>query len=116
MPQMKAIRVEQFGEPDVLEYVDVERPSPDEGEALIEIRSVGVNYADTMRRRNQYVEHQELPFTPGSEIAGTVAELGEGVEEVSVGDRVVTLLGMEFVQPLGNHACVGSQQGFSVAL
>src|SRR5919107_2168069 len=93
MPQMKAIRVEQFGEPDVLEYVDVERPSPDEGEALIEIRSVGVNYADTMRRRNQYVEHQELPFTPGSEIAGTVAELGEGVEEVSVGDRVVTLLG-----------------------
>src|SRR5918994_1764689 len=93
MPQMKAIRVDEFGEPDVLEYVDVERPSPDEGEALIEVRSVGVNYADTMRRRNQYVEHQELPFTPGSEIAGTVAEVGEGVEDVSVGDRVVTLLG-----------------------
>src|ERR671916_1917618 len=93
MPQMKAIRVEEFGEPDVLEYVDVERPSPDEGEALIEVRSVGVNYADTMRRRNQYVEHQELPFTPGSEIAGTVAEVGEGVENVNVGDRVVTLLG-----------------------
>ena len=93
MPQMRAIRVEEFGEPDVLEYVDVERPSPDEGEALIEVRSVGVNYADTMRRRNQYVEHQELPFTPGSEIAGTVAEVGEGVEDVSVGDRVVTLLG-----------------------
>src|SRR5215210_2953829 len=93
MPQMRAIRVEGFGEPDVLECVDVERPSPDEGEALIEVKSVGVNYADTMRRRNQYVEHQELPFTPGSEVAGTVAEVGEGVEDVSVGDRVVTLLG-----------------------
>src|ERR671915_923141 len=93
MPQMKASRVEEFGETDVLEYVDVERPSPDEGEALIEVRSVGVNYADTMRRRNQYVEHQELPFTPGSEAAGTVAELGNGVEDVNVGDRVVTLLG-----------------------
>src|SRR5215210_2428723 len=93
MPQMRAIRVEGFGEPDVLECVDVERPSPDEGEALIEVKSVGVNYADTMRRRNQYVEHQELPFTPGSEVAGAVAEVGEGVEDVSVGDRVVTLLG-----------------------
>lgn len=93
MPQMKVIRVEEFGEPDVLEYVDAERPSPGEGEVLIEVKSVGVNYADTMRRRNQYVEQQELSFTPGSEIAGTVAEVGEGVEEVNVGDRVVTLLG-----------------------
>jgi NADPH:quinone reductase-like Zn-dependent oxidoreductase len=93
MPQMRAIWVEEFGEPDVLEYVDVERPSLDKGEALIEVKSVGVNYADTMRRRNQYVEHQELPLTPGSEIGGTVAEVGEGVEDVNVGDRVVTLLG-----------------------
>ena len=93
MPQMKVIRVEEFGEPDVLKYVDAERPSPGEGEILIEVKSVGVNYADTMRRRNQYVEQQELSFTPGSEIAGAVAEVGESVEDVNVGDRVVTLLG-----------------------
>jgi NADPH:quinone reductase len=93
MPQMKAIRVDAFGEPDVLEVVEVERPSPDEGEVLVEIASAGVNYADTMRRRNQYVEPQELPFTPGSEIAGTVAEVGESVEDVNVGDRVVALTG-----------------------
>src|SRR5215210_2387999 len=93
MPQMKAIRVDEFGEPEVLELVEVERPSPDEGEVLVEIKSCGVNYADTMRRRNQYVESQELPFTPGSEIAGTVAEVGDGVQDVSVGDRVVTLIG-----------------------
>ena len=93
MVQMKAIWVGEFGEADVLQYVDVERPEPGEGEVLIEVRSAGVNYADTMRRRNQYVESQDLPFTPGSEVAGTVAEVGEGVDDVSVGDRVVTLLG-----------------------
>jgi NADPH2:quinone reductase len=93
MAQMKAITVEEFGEADVLRYVDAERPAPGEGEVLIEVRSAGVNYADTMRRRNQYLEEQDLPFTPGSEVAGTVAEVGEGVDDVSAGDRVVSLLG-----------------------
>jgi NADPH2:quinone reductase len=93
MAQMKAIRVEEFGEADVLQHVDVERPEPGEDEVLIEVRSAGVNYADTMRRRDQYVESQDLPFTPGSEVAGILAEVGSGVDEVSVGDRVVTLLG-----------------------
>ncbi len=93
MAQMKAIKVEEFGEPGVLQHVDVGRPEPGEGEALIEVRSAGINYADTMRRRNQYVEAQDLPFIPGSEVAGIVAEVGEGVDDVSAGDRVVTLLG-----------------------
>ena len=78
MAQMKAIKVEGFGEPEALRYVDVERPSPGEREALIEVRSAGVNYADTMRRRNQYVVPQDLPFIPGSEVAGTVTEVGDG--------------------------------------
>jgi NADPH2:quinone reductase len=93
MAQMKAIKVEGFGEPEVLRHVDVECPEPVEGEALIEVRSAGVNYADTMRRRDQYVEAQDLPFIPGSEVAGIVAEVGEGVDDVSAGDCVVTLLG-----------------------
>jgi len=93
MAQMKAVRVEEFGEPEVLQYEDAERPEPSMGEVLVEVKSVGVNYADTMRRRNQYVIRQELPFVPGSEVAGVVAEIGEGVENVSVGDRVVSLVG-----------------------
>ena len=92
MTQIKAITVEEFGEPEVLRYEDVERPAPGEGEVLIEVRSAGVNYADTMRRRDQYLVPQELPFTPGSEVAGVVSEVGEGVENASVGDRVVSLL------------------------
>lgn len=93
MAQMKAIVVEEFGEPEVLQYTDAERSAPDEGEVLVEVRSAGVNYADTMRRRNQYLVPQELPFTPGSEVAGVVSEVGEGVGEVSPGDRVVSLIG-----------------------
>ena len=93
MASMQAILAEEFGEPDVLQYTEVERPSPGQGEALIEVRSIGVNYADTMRRRNQYLVPQELPFVPGSEVAGVISEAGDGVDGVSVGDRVVTPLG-----------------------
>ena len=95
MSRMKAIKVEQFGDPEVLRPVEVERPSPDEGQVLIEVKSAGVNYADTMRRQNQYVEPQTLPFVPGSEIAGVVVGIGPGVEDVNEGDRVVTLLGAD---------------------
>ncbi|MEW6637819.1 MAG: NADPH:quinone oxidoreductase family protein, partial [Actinomycetota bacterium] len=93
MAKMRAILVEEFGEPEVMRYVEVDRPVPGPGEVLIEVRAAGVNYADTMRRRNSYVVRQELPFVPGSEVAGVVAEVGEGVEDVKEGDRVVALIG-----------------------
>lgn len=92
MDQMKAIVAEGTGEPEVLRYVDVERPSPRGWEVLIEVEAAGINYADTMRRRDQYLTRQKFPFTPGSEVAGTVVEVGEEVENASEGDRVVTLL------------------------
>lgn len=92
MPQMKAVVAEKLGEPEVLRYVDVERPSPGEGQVLVEVEAAGINYADTMRRRDQYLTRQRFPFTPGSEVAGTVVEVGEGVENASEGDRIVTLL------------------------
>ena len=92
MAQMKAIVAEGTGEPEVLRYVDVERPAPRGWEVLIEVEAAGINYADTMRRRDQYLTRQKFPFTPGSEVAGTVVEVGEDVENASEGDRVVTLL------------------------
>ena len=92
MPEMKAIQVSEFGGPEVLDFVDIECPSPGEGEVLIEVKAVGVNYADTMRRRNEYLEETPLPFVPGFEVSGVVAEVGAGVEDVSEGDPVVTLL------------------------
>ena len=93
MARIKVAKVEEFGEPEVLRYVDAERPEPGDGEVLIKVKSIGVNFADTMRRRNQYVLRQELPFIPGSEVAGVVVEVGSGVSDVEKGDRVVTLLG-----------------------
>lgn len=88
---MKAIVVEEFGGPEVLKLAEVERPSPGEGEVLIRVEASGINYADTMRRRNEYLKKQGLPFTPGSEVAGTVEAVGSGVSNVSEGDRVVNL-------------------------
>ncbi|BBL79748.1 NADPH:quinone reductase [Rubrobacter xylanophilus] len=90
---MKAILVREFGGPEVLEYAEVERPTPGEGEVLVEVRAAGVNYADAMRRRNRYLALQSLPFIPGSEVAGVVAETGPAVGDVSVGDRVAALVG-----------------------
>ena len=120
MPQMKAIRVEEFGDPSVLQFTEVQRPEPGEGEVLIGVKSAGVNYADTMRRQNQYVVRQELPFTPGSEVAGVVAALGPGVERVSEGDRVVTLLGTDgyaeyAVAPARNLIPIPDGMGFDEA-
>ncbi len=91
---MRAIRYHQLGGPEVLQLDEVETPKPQPGEALIKIAAAGVNYADTRRRIGQYLEATPLPYIPGSEIAGTVVALGEGVPAdgpVRVGSRVMSL-------------------------
>ncbi len=89
---MKAIQLEKFGGPEVLEIVEIDRPVPTGREVLIEIKAIGVNYADTARREGQYVVKTPLPFIPGAEIAGVVTAVGEKVESVKPGMRVVTLI------------------------
>jgi len=83
---MKAIRVSQTGGPEVLQYVDVETPKPGAGEALVRIEAIGVNFIDVYHRTGLY--KMPLPFTPGSEAAGIVEEIGDGVDLVKKGDRV----------------------------
>jgi NADPH:quinone reductase len=88
---MKAVRVHQFGGPEVLTYEDVADPSaPGEGQALIDINVVGINYSDTNYRRG-FRMHQavSLPLIPGHEAAGIVTAVGAGVNNVKAGDRVV---------------------------
>jgi NADPH:quinone reductase len=89
---MKAVQLQEYGGPEVLEMVEVERPVPTGREVLIEIKAIGVNYADTARREGQYVVKTPLPFIPGAEIAGVVAAVGEKVTTVKPGTRVVTLI------------------------
>lgn len=91
---MKAIRVHEPGGPEVLRLEELKRPEPGTGEVLIKVEVAGVNYADTgLRRGIFHGPHQaELPLTPGFEVAGIVAALGEGVTGVAEGTRVAAVL------------------------
>ena len=83
---MKAIQVSQTGGPEVLQYMDVADPSPGPGQALVELRAIGVNYTDVYTRCG--MNPPTLPVIPGLEGAGVVVEVGEGVTEVAPGDLV----------------------------
>ncbi|MBO0689247.1 MAG: quinone oxidoreductase [Candidatus Dormibacteraeota bacterium] len=83
---MRAIQVQSFGGPEVLEVVQVDAPRPGPGQVLVDVAATGVNYIDTYHRSGTY--NVPLPLVPGSEGAGTVSAVGEGVKELRVGDRV----------------------------
>jgi NADPH2:quinone reductase len=83
---MKAIRVTQFGGPEVLRLQDVDLPAPGPGEARVRLHAAGINFVDVYQRRGTY--SGPLPFTPGREGAGIVESVGEGVREVRPGARV----------------------------
>lgn len=89
---MEAIQAEEFGDSDVLEPVEVDRPEPGPGEVRIEVEAAGINFADLMQRRGEYPGGPESAFTPGMEAAGTVDAVGEGVS-LPIGKRVVAMLG-----------------------
>ncbi len=86
---MKAIRVHEFGGVEKLTVDELEKPSPKPGEILIKMAAAGVNYADVMMRGGNYLTKPPLPYALGFEVAGTVEEVGQRVEGLSVGDRVV---------------------------
>lgn len=89
---MKVIKFEEFGGPEVLKWSDAEKPQSRGSEVLIEVKSSGVNYADTARREGQYVVPTALPYVPGSEVAGVIVETGNDVRNFSKGQRVVALI------------------------
>lgn len=85
---MKAIVCEKFGHPSALVYKDVESRQPKEKEVLVEIKACGVNFPDTLIVQGLYQFKPELPFTPGSDIAGVVKSVGEGITHLKAGDEV----------------------------
>jgi len=90
---MKAIRVYEYGEVDKLTYEEVSVPEPRPGEVRVQVKAIGLNFADIYQRRGWYPG--QLPFTPGTEFAGIVDKLGQGVTEFKIGDRVGTASGRE---------------------
>ena len=78
---MKAIRVHEFGGPEVLKVEEVPIPKPSAGEVLVRIHAAGVNPYDTYMRAGTYAVKPTLPYTPGSDGAGVVEAVGEGVKK-----------------------------------
>ena len=87
---MKAVRINEFGGVDVLRWEEAADPKPRPHQVLIKVDSAGVNYADIMRRSGNY-PGPDLPSSMGLEAAGTVAEVGADVTELSVGQRVMAM-------------------------
>jgi NADPH2:quinone reductase len=84
----KAIEVSTHGGPEVLTYTDVDPGKPGPGEVLIRHTAIGLNFLDTYFRSGLYPAPNGLPLIPGGEAAGVVEALGEGIGELSAGDRV----------------------------
>ncbi|HEY7761453.1 MAG TPA: alcohol dehydrogenase catalytic domain-containing protein, partial [Actinomycetota bacterium] len=83
---MRAIRVHEPGDPDVMSLEDIELAAPSDGEALVGVDVVGVNMIDVQQRSGNYPV--PMPYTPGSEGAGVVIDVGAGVDHLVPGDRV----------------------------
>ncbi|NXT73291.1 QOR oxidoreductase, partial [Zapornia atra] len=89
---MRAVRVFEFGGPEVLKLQpDVLIPDPEENQVLIKVHACGVNPVETYIRSGSYARKPALPYTPGSDVAGVIERVGEGVAAFKKGDRVFTL-------------------------
>jgi NADPH2:quinone reductase len=86
---MRAIRIHELEGLDALRLEDVPSPKPEAGQIRVAVHAAGVNFADTLVIKGQYQHKAPLPFSPGMEAAGDVIELGEGVTDFTVGDRVL---------------------------
>ena len=122
---MKAIQVHEFGGPEVLKLEDVPDPQPQHGQVVVRIKAIGVNPVETYLRSGIYGP-RPFPYTPGSDAAGVVEAVGEGVTRFKAGDRVYTagsvsgtyaelaLCTEEQVHPLPQHVSVAQGAALGV--
>lgn len=90
---MKALRCHQYGPPESLELDELPMPRPGKGEVLIEVKACGVNFPDTLIIQGLYQFKPPFPFAPGSDVAGVVRAVGEGVKQYKPGDEVFAMIG-----------------------
>ncbi len=86
---MKALRIEKYGGPEVMQIVDVPVPEPDDGEVRVRVQAAALNYSDIMIREGTYVDATPLPYMMGREFCGTIDAVGPGVSGWSTGQRVI---------------------------
>jgi len=94
IPAMKAVVCRSFGSPDSLQVEEVDDPVAGPGAVVVDVEASSVNYPDLLMVRDEYQFKPGLPFVPGGEVAGTIIEVGEGVEGVALGERVMALCGV----------------------
>ncbi|MET3576992.1 NADPH2:quinone reductase [Mesorhizobium robiniae] len=100
---MRAIQLNRFGGPDVLDVVEMPKPEPQAGEVLIRVHAAGVNFFEALMRGDRYAVTPDLPMVLGVEAAGTVEVLGQGVDERLLGKRVAAPL-FASKRPFGGYA------------
>jgi NADPH2:quinone reductase len=100
---MKAVQFSRFGGPEVLETIERPTPRPGPGEVLVRVRAAGVNYFETLMRRNLYAVTPELPMAPGVEVAGEIETVGQGVDATLRGARVAVPM-FAIGRPAGGYA------------
>ena len=86
---MRAVMCRAYGPPETLVVEDVESPTPGPGQVVVSVKACGVNFPNTLIIRGLYQFKPALPFSPGNEVAGIVKKVGEGVDTVKPGDRVI---------------------------
>ncbi len=91
---MQAVLCKSYGPPENLTLEQVDDPSPAAGQVLIDVYSAGLNFPDTLQIAGKYQFQPPFPFTPGAEVAGKIAEVGDGVTSFQPGDRVMALPGI----------------------
>jgi NADPH2:quinone reductase len=91
---MRRVVCKEWGEPETLVVEEAPDPEPGPGQVLVEVAAAGVNFVDALFVAGTYQIKVPPPFTPGSELAGTVTAVGEGVSDVAVGDRVLASVGL----------------------
>jgi NADPH2:quinone reductase len=94
MRAMKAVVCEELGPPDALQLTRRELPEPGPGEVRVEVKAAGVNYVDGLIASGRYQVKIPPPFIPGSEIAGVIDAVGDGVTDRSAGERVFATVGV----------------------
>ena len=90
---MRAVLCKAYGPPESLVVEDVPSPTAGPGEVVISVKAASVNFPDVLIIENKYQVKPPLPFSPGSEVAGLVKEVGDGVSNVRPGDRVMAIVG-----------------------
>ncbi len=86
---MRALVVEEFGPIDSHKFQDLRDPKPAEGEVLIDVKAIGLNFPDVLMLQGKYQKRPALPFVPGRDASGIVRSVGKGVTRFKAGDRVI---------------------------